>query len=211
LVAFLGSGNSHQALIAVLLGLIDLDHTATEVPDLIDLGTTLSDDGTDHVIGNVNLLSQWLTRHNTSNGCGRGRGAACLSGLRCAVWSRLMGASSCIRGMGGSSIMQSRLSHRCGSRLTVKVRDPISACSSAIGVGMVSLEMFWMAILTTSGLWDIRDNLHTARHCTSRATAASGISRGCRTSKALSELLDEGYGDVVGSDVDRIGNAEDYK
>jgi hypothetical protein len=107
--------------------------------------------------------------------------------------------------------MQSRLSHRCGSRLTVKVRDPISACSSAIGVGMVSLEMFWMAILTTSGLWDIRDNLHTARHCTSRATAASGISRGCRTSKALSELLDEGYGDVVGSDVDRIGNAEDYK
>lgn len=156
--------------------LINLDHTATEVSNLIDLRTALSDDGTNHVVGDVDLLSQWLTRHDTPNGCGRGRSAACLSGLRCAVWSRLMGASSCVRGMGSSSIMQSRLGHWCGSRLTVKVRDPIGACSSAIGVGMVSLEMFWMAILTTSGLWNIRDNLHTARHCSSRATAASGIS-----------------------------------
>ena len=56
LVTLLGSRDGHQTLIAAFLRLVDLDHTATQVPNLINLGPTFPDDSTDHVVGNVNLL-----------------------------------------------------------------------------------------------------------------------------------------------------------
>lgn len=57
LVTFLSSRNRHQPFVAVVLRLIDLDHTPAQMANLIDLGATLANDGPDHVIWNKDLLS----------------------------------------------------------------------------------------------------------------------------------------------------------
>jgi len=62
LVAFLCSGDGHETLIAVLIGLIDLNDTATKLPDLIDLCTTLANDSSDHVVRNIDLLCKRLSK-----------------------------------------------------------------------------------------------------------------------------------------------------
>lgn len=56
LVALLCAGDSNQSLIAVILRLVDLDDTSTELSDLVDLSSTLTNDGTNHVVWNEDLL-----------------------------------------------------------------------------------------------------------------------------------------------------------
>jgi hypothetical protein len=68
LVTFLGSRNGDKTFIAVVLRLIDFDDTSTELTDLVDLSTTLAYNSTYHVVGNVNLLCQWLARDNSLHG-----------------------------------------------------------------------------------------------------------------------------------------------
>ena len=56
LVTFLRARDGNQPLVAVVLWLIDLDYTAAKLAYLIDLGATLADDRTDHVVRNEDLL-----------------------------------------------------------------------------------------------------------------------------------------------------------
>lgn len=63
LVALLCTGDRDKTLVAVVLRLVDLDHTAAELADLVDLCTTLSDDCSDHVVRDENLLGQRLAGH----------------------------------------------------------------------------------------------------------------------------------------------------
>lgn len=60
LVALCSTRDRNQSLVAVVLRLIDLDNTATELSDLVDLRATLSNDSTNHIIWNEDLLSQRL-------------------------------------------------------------------------------------------------------------------------------------------------------
>ena len=55
-VALLRAGDRDEPLVGVVLRLVDLDLAATDLANLIDLGATLADDGTDHVVGDVDLL-----------------------------------------------------------------------------------------------------------------------------------------------------------
>lgn len=96
LVALLGTSDGHQTLVAVILRLVDLDHTATQVPDLVDLSTTLTDDSTDHVVRDVDLLGHWLSRDDASRRNSSSRGVG-LNRCRCAIRSGLMGTSAGIR------------------------------------------------------------------------------------------------------------------
>ena len=64
MIALCGSSDSDQALVAVILGLVDLDDTAAKLSDLIDLGASLANDSSNHIIWNEDLLGQWLTRNN---------------------------------------------------------------------------------------------------------------------------------------------------
>lgn len=63
MVAFCSPGDCDKSFIAVVLRLIDFDNTTAEVTDLVDLGSSFTDDGTDHVVRDVDLLSDRLSRH----------------------------------------------------------------------------------------------------------------------------------------------------
>lgn len=127
-----------------------------------------------------------------------------------------MGASTRVCGVRNSSSGSSSsrtighwLRDRCGCRCAMQVGDAVSTCCRPVGVGVVPPEGFRVAILTSSGLGDVRHNLHTSRDCTSRAATAGSVSRGSRSSKAFSELLDKSHGNIVGSNVHGISNAKD--
>lgn len=57
LVALLCTSDGNKTLVAVVLRLINLDDTSTELAYLVDLCTALSDDSADHVVGDEDLLS----------------------------------------------------------------------------------------------------------------------------------------------------------
>lgn len=68
-IALLSSSNGHEALIAVVLRLVNLNDTPAHLANLVDLLASLANNGTDHIVRNIDLLSHWLAGH------------ACLSGL----------------------------------------------------------------------------------------------------------------------------------
>lgn len=55
-VALLSSSDCHEPLVTVVLWLVNLNHAAADLPDLVDLLTALSDDGADHIVGDEDLL-----------------------------------------------------------------------------------------------------------------------------------------------------------
>lgn len=179
--------------------------------DLVDLGTALSDNSADHIVGDINLLCQWLTGHNSTDR-GSGRGTACLSRLRGSIGSGLVGASASVACVRSSTIVQScRLRDGGGDGLAVKVRDAIGSRRSPVGMRMMSLEGIGMAILTPGRLRDVGNHLHAARNSPGRATTACSVSRSCGPSKALRELLYQRNGDIVSGNMDRIRDTKDYK
>ena len=72
MIALGGSGDCDQSFVAVILRLVDLDNTTTELANLVDFRTALSNDSSDHVIWNEYLLSQWLTRNKALHRLSRG-------------------------------------------------------------------------------------------------------------------------------------------
>lgn len=213
LIALLGTGDRDQTLVAVLLGLVDLDDTATQVTDLVDLGSSLSNDSANHVVGDVDLLGQWLAGHDTADGSGRRRPTTSLCGgrLRRTVGRGLVRASASIRGVGSSTVGHRGLGYRSLRCRALEVRNAIAASCAAVGVRVVTLEGVGMAVLPTSGLRHVRHNLHAARHSASRTAAAGGIGRGSGAAEAFCQLLDESHGNVVGSDVHCVSNTENNK
>lgn len=77
-VALLGAGDRDETLIAIVLRLINLNHTVADLSDLIDLLTALADDGANHIVGNEDLLRQRCASHGTMS-----RLAAVGSGVGC--------------------------------------------------------------------------------------------------------------------------------
>lgn len=177
------------------------------MPNLVDLSTTLTDNGTDHIVRNVDLLGHWLSRDYTSNRGSSGRGVG-LNRCRCAIRSGLMGTSAGIRSARRSAVVKRRLSNRGRNRLSLKVGDTIRASCSPVRLS-VSLEGVRMAILTTCWLRNVGYDLHATRNNTSRATTPGSIRRRSWASKSLSELLNEGNGNIVGCNVNSISNTED--
>lgn len=60
LVALLRSGNSDKALVAVVGWFVDLDDASAQLSNFVDLSTALTNDSSDHVVGDVDLLGKWL-------------------------------------------------------------------------------------------------------------------------------------------------------
>lgn len=96
---------------------------------------------------------------------------------------------------------------RCG--LAVHIRNTVSTRCGAVGVRVVPPEGVGVTVLTTSRLRDVRHDLHATGYCSSGTTAPSSVCRSCRSSKAFSELLNEGHGDIVCGDVYGISNTKD--
>jgi hypothetical protein len=96
-----------------------------------------------------------------------------------------------------------------GGSLTLQIGDAIRTGLAAVGVGVVALEGVWVAVLAASRLGHVWHHLHTTRNGTGGSTAASSISRGCRAAESLSQLLHQGHGNIVGRNVDGIGDTKD--
>lgn len=96
---------------------------------------------------------------------------------------------------------------RCG--LAVHIRNTVSTRCGAVGVRVVPPEGVGMTVLTTGRLRNVRHDLHATGHCSSRTTAPSRVRRSRWSSKAFSELLNEGHGDIVCGDVYGISNTKD--
>lgn len=209
LVTLLGTSNSDQTLVAILLRLVDLNDTPTEMPDLVDLGSSLADNRTNHIVGDVDLLSQWLTGHHAANRSPSG--GAGLSGLGSSVWSGLVRASASICSMWRGTIGHGGLADRGGCGLAMEIGDAICTSCGAVGVRVVSPEGVWVTVLAADWLRNVRDNLHAARNSSSRATATGSVRGSGRSAETIGELLDQSNGDIVGGDVDCIRNTKDYE
>lgn len=178
--------------------------------DFVDLRSALPDNRANHVVGNVDLLSQWLAWHRAAAASWASRSPR-LSRLSGSVLCGLLRSTGPICGMGAAAIRHGGLADGRGHRLAMHVGDAITACRGAVGVRMVSLERIRMAVLPTGWLRDIRHNLHTTGDGAGWAPAARGVGRGRRTAETLGELLDKSDGNVVGGDVDGIRNSEDHE
>lgn len=207
LIAFLGASDGDQSFVAVVLRLIDFDHTAAQVANLIDLGPSLANDCTHHVVGNINLLRDGLSRHRLRRLARLPVRAGLRSGLasiRSWLWHwttitrRPRGGCICL------CVRRVDLLSRTRGRGTHKWlrRHSLRRCC------VVSLVGIWMAKLPSCGLWHIRNDLHAPRDNPGRPSTPGGISRSARSSKSLSQLLNQGHSYVVGGDMDCICNAE---
>lgn len=177
--------------------------------DLVDLGSSLADYRTDHIVRDIDLLSQWLAGHHAAN---RGTsGSAGLGWLGSSVWSGLLRASAGICSMRRGTIGHSGLANRGGCGLAMEVGNAICTSCGAVGVRVVSSEGVRVAVLAADWLRNIRDDLHTTRDSSSRTTATCGVRRSSRPAKTIGELLDQSNGDVVSGNVDCIRNTEDYE
>lgn len=56
LVAFLCAGDGDKTFVAVVGRLVDFDDTTAQLTNLVDLRSTLTNNGADHIVGNKNLL-----------------------------------------------------------------------------------------------------------------------------------------------------------
>lgn len=60
LVALLRSSDGNKALVAVVGRFVDFDDATAQLSNLVDLSTTLTNDGSDHIVGDVDLLCKRL-------------------------------------------------------------------------------------------------------------------------------------------------------
>ena len=93
----------------------------------------------------------------------------------------------------------------------MKVRNTIRVCRRPLWVVGVSAGVIWMTVLTSCGLRDVWNNLHTTGNDACWSSTAGSIS-GCGwAAEAFCELLNQGLAHVVGRNVDSVSNTKDYK
>lgn len=119
-----------------------------------------------------------------------------------------MRSSSRIALLRGTAIVYGRLRLLLG-RLTMKIWHAIRVCRGTLWLVIVSSIIVGMAVLASGRLGHVRNNLHTARNDTSRASAPSSIRRSCWATKALGQLLHKRLSNVVGSNVHSICDTKD--
>jgi hypothetical protein len=113
--------------------------------------------------------------------------------------------------MGSGGEVHWGLRDRSRSWLTGQVGNTECTGTGTVSVRMVAFEGIGVTVLASSGLRNVWHNLHTTRNSTGRTTAASGICRSRGTTVTFRQLLDQGNGDIVSSNVDGICDTEDDK
>ncbi len=209
LVTFLSTRDGHETLVAVVLRFVDLDDTATQCTDLINLRTALANDRANHIVRNEYLLGHGLPGyHSLHRLCGRTRVAGRLRGVMSTVWLRLMRAGAGVALPGRArSIVQRRLRMLLRS-LTVQVRHAVRVRRSTVSLIGVLPVIVWMTPLTTSSLRNIWHHLHSSRDGASGPTGPRCVRRGGWATESLGELLYEGTAHIIGGDVDCVGHSQ---
>ena len=204
--------NRNKTLIAIILRFINLNHRSTQLTNLIDLGSALADDSTDHVVRDVDLLRQWLPWNNTLHrlnrwSCMASSGWTSVTtghlwllwsdaGVGCCLWAPVCDWRS-------GALLWDWCSSGLGSIWC------LVWCWSAAGAWVVLLHVAGVTVAATCGLWDVWNNLHATWDNASWATLAGSICRCGWTTESGSELVHEGGSDVVCGDVDGVCYTED--
>lgn len=206
-VTLLRTGNRNQSLIAVILRLVNLDHTTTHLPDLVDLLTAFTDDSTDHVIGNVNLLRERTTGHSAVHRLALGTAVRRGTDMRRHV--RLGVRSSSVRCWLTAVLHRHGRVWRSSAVGIVRwVGCRRHVVSSAI---LVTAVVFGPAVMTRSWLRRVRNNLHASRDRTSRRSTACGIGRSCWATKTLIKLLEKSASDIVSGNMDSVCDTHNHE
>lgn len=189
-VAFLRASDCNETLVAVVLWFINLNHAATDLTDLVDLLAALPNDGSNHVIGDVDLLSKRGTghsraaRHGLPMRPGGAVGAGGTGRVRLHVrTSSIAGGSMAAIGHGGSRVRVSLM----GMAVLRRVRLGGHVVGS--GIGTTAVVVLPVAKVAASRLRVVWDHLHTARNGTGGAAAASRVGGRGSATKTLVELL----------------------
>jgi hypothetical protein len=206
-VAFLRACNSNKPLVAIVLWLVNLDHAAADLPNLVDLLATLADDRADHVVRDVDLLSERCTRHSTMSRLALRSRMPLLAHVACLL-RRHMGLGPVATGHRLGTVMDW---HRWSGMLWL-MRCPVwlgiwLRCHVWGSLILSALVVLAISIVASSGLWHVWHNLHAARYNPCRTAAAGCVRRGSRAAESLVELLQEGATHIVSSDMNGIGYA----
>ena len=62
-IALCSTCNRNETLVTVILWLIDLDDTTAQLSNFVDLSTSFTNDGANHIIRDIDVLGDGLTRH----------------------------------------------------------------------------------------------------------------------------------------------------
>lgn len=190
LITLLGPCDRHQALIAIILRLIDLNYTSAEMTDLVDLRPSFPNDRSDHVIGDIDLLGEGLARHGARH---RLRlltmGTTGLLGVG-AVGAGLRTTSSTAIGWArGASVWHGAvLGVRLLWVLIILASVGVGGCARWLG-WVTSVVGIWVAVLPACRLGNIRDDLHAAWNDARRTSTSRCIGRSSRTTEAFGKLL----------------------
>lgn len=207
LITLLRPSNRHQPLIAIILRLINLNHAPTKLANLINLGSALANDCSNHIVRDIDLLRERLAGKESTHGVGSGL-ALCL-GMR-SRGHGLVRAGAAVGGGGGGGVgvVDWRLGSS-GGGLAVEPGHAVGVGGRALGVVGVPAVGIGMAVGSGHGLRDVGNDLHAAGHDADGGAVAGGVGGGCGATETLCQLLDQSLGYVVGCDMDSIGNTID--
>jgi len=220
LVSLLRAGNGDKPLVGVVLGFVDLDRTTTELADLIDLGSTFTNDGTNHVVRDEDLLKNLaghaldrlrrttLLRNLRTNSDMRGiePRTHCLLGLV----SRGEGLATASRRAG--PILHSLLGVWLLGELRIRVvhiGHSIRIGRTADSLVSVLAVLLGMRPMSTNGLRLIWLDYHAAWDKVRLITTTRSVVRRSWPTVFLSQLFDQGLGNIIDSNVDRVCNTHD--
>jgi hypothetical protein len=177
LVALLRAGDGDQTFVVVVLWLVDLDDAAAQLAYFINLGTTLADDGSHHVVRDEDLLGDGLTRETSA-------------ALHRLLWSgrvRLSWACVAVR-LGllrtGTNVWRTRRASAVAHgglrvlsrRLTLLVGHGVLRSRGACRrVCWPAAVLVWVTHLATSVLGNVRDDLHATGNDALRTSVTDGI------------------------------------
>lgn len=213
-VALLRASDSDQALVAVVLGLVDLDDAAADLPNLVDLLAALTDDSADHVVGNVDLLCKGSSRHASTTVHGlRLRSTVPYMGTGVRTSVRLHVGLRTIRASSLGTIVHRyrrvRLSRMCGATIWRRI-GLRHLLGTRIMARVVSAVVLASPIVATRRLGHVGDDLHASGNSTCRPTTPRRIGRGGRTTKSLVQLFEERASNVVRRNVNGIRHAHHH-
>lgn len=202
LVALLRSRDRDQPFITIVLWFINLDNTSGELAYFVDLCASLADDRADHVVRNKDLLSEGLAGKHSH----RVRSCSSLGGGSTVSLAGLVRSSARVAGsVLGVGVVDGGLGSR-RRRLSVEVGDTVGVGRRTLRRVRVALVGLRVAVVSVERLRLVRNDLHSPGNRSSWSAGSSSVRRCGRSSIPLGELFHKGVRDVVGGDVNGIGD-----
>lgn len=197
------------------MGFVDLDHTAADLAYFVDLLATLANDGTNHIVGNVDLLGERCAGHgSTGNWLPMGADVRLRTSMAPMLLRGHVRTGATVAS--GSGRMAAVGNSRSGAgvslvRMTIPLGWVLLVGRHVVGagVGTAAGVVVAVSIVPSGRLRGVGDNLQAAWHGASGSTATGGVGRRSRSAETIVELLKQGAAYIVGGNVDGIGDAHD--